>query len=312
MLDVHVVIGSRRSKLALWQTNFVIDCLKAAHPGLNTEVKIIVTQGDVVLDKTLPAIGGKGVFTEALEAALIDGTIDLAVHSLKDLPTESPDGLTVGAIPSRADPHDVLVSRNGYTLSTLPDGATVGTSSRRRAAQLKALRDDLRIVDIRGNVPTRIEKVLAKDGIYDAIVLAKAGVDRLELSEHVSEIISLDVMLPAPGQGALGIQCRDDNSSLALLSPIVDLNTTIAVTAERAFLNALGGGCAVPVAAHAILENDMLRLQGRVSSLDGKQMTHHERSAHINGDVQLAQALGRSLAEDAIHAGAADILGAVQ
>ena len=244
-------LGSRKSKLALWQTHHVCDLLQAAWPGLKVEIQIISTTGDQILDTPLPLIGGKGVFTAELEAALREGAIDAAVHSLKDLPTESPPGLTVGATPHRVRPDDVLISREGYQLDTLPRGATVGTSSRRRAAQLLHLRPDLQMADIRGNVPTRIDKGLAEDGPYDAIILAYAGLERLGLLEATSQVLPLGQMLPAPGQGALGIQCRDEAESLALLAPLNDISTNVAVTAERTFLSGLGGGCAMPIAAYA-------------------------------------------------------------
>jgi len=215
-----IIVGTRRSDLALWQTHHVIDSLKNAYDDLTAEVVVISTKGDEILDKPLPEIGGKGLFTEALEAALRAKEIDIAVHSLKDLPTQNPPGITVGAVPARADVRDVLVSRDGHTLDTLPQGATVGTSSRRRQAQLLAYRPDLRLIDIRGNVPTRIEKTLNPDGPYDATVLAKAGVDRLQLAEHISQVLPLNIMLPAPGQGALGIQCRDDEATKTFASAV--------------------------------------------------------------------------------------------
>ncbi len=310
----HIVVGSRRSDLALWQTNHVIHLLKQAYPGLTAEIKIISTKGDEILDKSLPSIGGKGLFTEALEHALREGEIDIAVHSLKDLPTEDAPELTVGAIPTRADVRDVLVSRNGERLDALPQGATVGTSSRRRAAQLLKRRPDLNVVDIRGNVPTRIEKTLAADGIYDATILAKAGVERLSLSQHVREIFSFEVMLPAPGQGALGIQCRDDADSLALLAPIQHEDTMLTVTAERAFLNALGGGCSVPVAALAELDANTLLLRVCVASVDGKKVIRLEQSVELAaGDTRRtgADSLGRDLAKSAIERGASEILEAL-
>jgi hydroxymethylbilane synthase len=300
-------LGSRKSKLALWQTHHVRDLLQAAWLGLNVEIQIISTTGDQVLDTPLPLIGGKGVFTAELEVALREGVIDAAVHSLKDLPTESPPGLTVGATPPRVRPDDVLISRQGYQLDTLPPGATIGTSSRRRAAQLLNLRPDLQMADIRGNVPGRIAKGLAEDGPYDAIILAYAGLDRLGLLGAASQVLLLDQMLPAPGQGALGIQCRDEAESLALLARLNDNSTFAAVTAERTFLSGLGGGCAMPIAAFATEEAGRLHLTGRVSSADG------QNQIDVQGDGLPDEAwqLGNSLAHEALSQGAAELLGGV-
>ena len=300
-------LGSRKSKLALWQTHHVRDLLQAAWLGLNVEIQIISTTGDQVLDTPLPLIGGKGVFTAELEVALREGVIDAAVHSLKDLPTESPPGLTVGATPPRVRPDDVLISRQGYQLDTLPPGATIGTSSRRRAAQLLNLRPDLQMADIRGNVPGRIAKGLAEDGPYDAIILAYAGLYRLGLLGAASQVLLLDQMLPAPGQGALGIQCRDEAESLALLAPLNDNSTNAAVTAERSFLSGLGGGCAMPIAAYATEEAGRLHLTGRVSSADG------QNQIDVQGDGLPDEAwqLGNSLAHEALSQGAAELLGGV-
>lgn len=304
----HVVIGSRRSKLALWQTHHVIDLLKQAYPGLNAEVKIISTKGDEVLDKSLPAIGGKGLFTEALEDALRKNEIDIAVHSLKDLPTEDAPELTVGAVPVRAPVEDVLVSRGGLSLDELPEGAVIGTSSRRRQAQLLAYRSDLKLIDIRGNVPTRIEKALDEHGHYDATVLARAGIERLELTAHVSEVLPLNVMLPAPGQGALGIQCRDDTESKEFLSSLFHQDTWLAVTAERQFLNTLEAGCSAPVAAYAFVDGDRVQMTGRVSMPDGQRTIEAQDSAPL----EEARALGERMAKAAFEQGAADILEAVR
>lgn len=301
----RIVLGSRKSKLALWQTNYIRDLLLDAWPQLEVEIQIITTKGDQILDKPLPLIGGKGLFTAELEAALRSGQIDAAVHSLKDLPTESPAGLTIGATPKRARPEDVLVSREGYKLETLPNGANIGTSSRRRAAQLLHIRPDLKMVDIRGNVPTRINKALAEDGKYDAIVLAYAGLERLDLLDSASQVVPLITILPAPGQGALGVQCRDDEESLALLAPLTDNSTWAAVAAERGFLSGLGGGCATPVAAYGIRKEDRLLLTGRVSSPDGQQQIDIEAEGPIEDSWQL----GLSLAQKAIDQGAANLLG---
>ncbi|MEO0565051.1 MAG: hydroxymethylbilane synthase, partial [Chloroflexota bacterium] len=268
----------------------------------------ISTKGDQILDKSLPSIGGKGLFTAELEAAMLEGHVDCAVHSLKDLPTENPDGLIVGAIPVRAPVGDVLVSRGDIALEDLPHGATIGTSSLRRASQLKAHRPDLSIIDIRGNVPTRIDKATDPEGPYDATILAHAGVSRLELMNRTSGVIPLDVMLPAPGQGAIGVQCRDEDKSRTLLAPLTHEPTKVAVDAERVFLSALGGGCAVPVAALGTVEGDTLHLTGRVASPDGTQVITVEGNAPI-GD---GEALGMSLAKQAIEQGASTVLAAVR
>ena len=233
----------------LWQSNHIISRLQAAWPTLTCRIEPFITQGDrtQAQGKALPAIGGKGLFTAELEDALCEGRIDIAVHSLKDLPVEDSPGLTLGAITTRADVRDALVARNGWTLATLPSGAVVGTSSTRRAAQLLAQRPDLTIRTIRGNVPTRVRKV--HDGDYDATLLAAAGLERLGLLAHVTELLAFDLMLPAPGQGALAVQCRAaDTQTLAILAAVNDEVARAAVTAERAFLHGLGGGCSAPVA----------------------------------------------------------------
>jgi hydroxymethylbilane synthase len=288
--------------LARWQTDHVAGLLQAAHPDLHIDTVIITTRGERLLDQPLPLIGGKGVFTAEIEAALHAGEIDYAVHSLKDLPTDPTDGLTIGATPERADPADVLISRAGYTLATLPEGASVGTSSRRRAAQLLHLRPDLKLIDIRGNVDTRIGKALAADSPYDAILLAYAGVERLGRLEVVSQRLSLDQMLPAPGQGALAVQCRRD--SCELLAPIQHPATAAAVSAERAFLAGLGGGCSLPIAAYAEIRDQTLHLRGRVNSPDGRQQI----DVRASGDPGAAEQIGRELAQTAHLRGAAALL----
>lgn len=303
-----VHLGTRASALARWQTDHVADLLRTTWPALQVAINVISTRGDRVLDTPLPLVGGKGLFTLELESALRSGEIDCAVHSLKDLPTEETAGLCVGAIPQRAAPGDALVCRQAYALETLPKGAVIGTSSRRRAAQLRHYRPDLQILDIRGNVDTRIRKVQDPDGPYDATVLAMAGLERLQCSEVVSQLLPPEIMLPAPGQGALAVQCRDEAASLALLSPIADPESGAAVAAERAFLNRLEGGCSVPVAAHAHLDGDVLALRGRVSALDGSTQID------VGGQAAVAEAaaLGIRLAEEALAQGAAAILQAVK
>ena len=300
----HFRLGTRSSDLALWQTQHVRQLIRAARPDIDVTVETFSTKGDQILDTPLPLIGGKGLFTAELESALRGGGIDAAVHSLKDLPTEAPAGLALGAVPIRSNPADVLISRSSLTLGRLPLGATVGTSSRRRAAQLLNARPDLRIADIRGNVPTRIRKALDPEGPYDGVVLAYAGLQRLERLDVISQVLPLALMLPAPGQGALAVQCRDEAHSLALLAALDHRPTRLAVTAERAFLAGLGGGCAVPIAAYALFEGKELQLQGRVAALDGsRQIDVSDRAPAAE-----ASALGDRLAREALALGAAQLL----
>ena len=257
----HLVIGTRGSDLALAQSRAVASALQTAWPGLTVELRVVVTRGDRNLNRPLPEIGGKGLFTRELEDALRAGTIDLAVHSLKDLPVEDAPGLRVGAVTGRAARHDVLYSMHGWTLETLPPRAVVGTSSPRRAAQLALIRPDLRVMTLRGNVPTRLRRV--KEGKYDAALLAEAGLVRLDLLDPARcVLLPLDVMIPAPGQGALAVQCRaDDSDTAALLTPLHDPAAALETGVERAFLQALGGGCAVPVGAACEAEGSRLRLR---------------------------------------------------
>ena len=298
---MQLTFATRPSALARWQTARVIQLLQAAHPELECSEYIITTTGDRVLDRPLPEIGGKGLFTSELEDALLSGKVHGAVHSLKDLPVENTPGIVVGAIPEREAAFDVLVSTHGWTISNLPEGARVGTCSHRRTAQLLARRSDLTILPLRGNVDTRVRKVL--NGEYDAIVLAQAGLMRLGLEAHISEVFPLDVMLPAPGQGALAVQCRaDDVETLEVLSSIHDPITAAAVDAERAFLSGLGGGCSLPVAAFAQKNNGQIILTGAVISVDG---TEAIRLSAVDEDPHK---LGERLADLVLERGAADIL----
>jgi hydroxymethylbilane synthase len=300
---MKLIFATRPSALARWQTQWVIHALQHVHPNLPCEERVITTQGDKILDKPLPEIGGKGLFTQELETELLSAAVHCAVHSLKDLPVETPAGLTIGCIPARAEVRDALISAKGYTLSTLPTGATLGTSSLRRAAQVLAVRPDIKTESLRGNVDTRLRK--AMEGRYDAIILAGAGLTRLGLDSHVTEWLSLDVMLPAPGQGALAVQCRaDDGETLALLSKLEDEATRKAVTAERAFLSGLGGGCSVPVAAYAASSQQVstISLRGLVISEDGK------KAIKVNRSGSNAETLGNELAHRAIAQGANEIL----
>jgi hydroxymethylbilane synthase len=302
-------IGTRQSPLALWQAEAIQGLLQGHHPNLTMELVLFTTQGDRKIDQPLPQIGGKGVFTLELENALRSGEIDLAVHSLKDLPTELDEAFTLGATPERGSPFDALVSRNGKPLRDLPKGAVIGTSSLRRSAQLQAYRSDLKIQSIRGNVDTRLRKILDPNGEYDAGVLALAGLQRLGKTEAVTEILDVELMLPAPGQGALAVQCRaGDAELLELLRPLDHAETRACVLAERAFLRHLEAGCRLPVSAYAIIEEGTLQLIGRVSSLNGSlNITVKGTSAPENGT-----ALGVQLAEQALAQGAGTLLEAIE
>ena len=300
-------LGSRASKLALWQTEFTKELLQKFYPEMSFEIETITSRGDKILDTPLPLIGGKGIFTDELRSCLWSVTIDLAVHSLKDLPTECSPGLTIGAIPKRAPAFDVLVSRKGYTLEKLPVGARVGSTSFRRTSQVLYKRPDLRMESIRGNVETRVRKALDREGIYDAIILAFAGLERLGLEDVISEVLSFEQMLPAPGQGALGIQCRDEESMASILATINDLETQLATTAERAFLTGLGGGCSLPIAAFARFENDALFLRGRVIAQDGSSIIEVDKRQSVQL-VDDAYKIGIELAQKAIGLGANELL----
>ena len=304
-LPAAVTLGTRASKLARAQTELVVSRLRAAWPALECEAETIDTAGDrsQASGEPLPEIGGKGLFTLELERALLAEEIDLAVHSLKDLPTEDSAGVVVGAVCGREDARDCLVARDGSTLARLPAGAVVGTSSLRRAAQLRSLRPDLDIRSIRGNVDTRIRKV--RDGEFDAVLLAAAGLERLGLEDVITEVLASDTMVPAPGQGALAVQCRTNDAPVhALLAPLDDPATRTETTAERAFLRALGGGCAAPVAARAELVSEgLVEMHGLVASVDGREVVR------VRGQGEPV-ALGESLAREALAEGADRILAA--
>lgn len=299
---MKLVFATRPSALARWQTRWVIQALQQAWPGLECDEQIITTQGDRVLDKPLPEIGGKGLFTLELEAELLRGSVHAAVHSLKDLPVELPSELTLGCIPQRAEARDALVSAQGWTLAGLPAGARLGTSSLRRAAQARLYRPDLVVEPLRGNIDTRLRK--ARAGQYDAILLAGAGLLRMGWEDLISEWLSLEVMLPAPGQGALAVQCRgDDAHTLRLLQALEDPATRQATQAERAFLSGLGGGCSVPVAAYAWQGDQGLQLRGRVLASDGS------RIIQVEGSGADPTELGERLAHSALEQGAAALFG---
>jgi hydroxymethylbilane synthase len=296
-----LIIGSRGSKLALWQAHFVRDRLARLSPA-PIEIVTIKTAGDTHLEAPAAQLS-KGIFVKEIEQALLSRDIDLAVHSMKDLPTDIPEGLTIGAVCARDDVRDALISRGDSTLDQLPSGAKVGTSSLRRKAQLRARRSDLEYADIRGNIDTRLRKL--REGLFDAIVLAKAGLDRLGWADQVSEILSTAIVLPAVGQGALGVEVRaGDAEVLGLLDRVNDLSTHAAVMAERALLKELHGGCQVPIGAWGRIENDQLVLEGCVISLDGAIIIRDRISGPIEGGV----ALGVQLAHRLLARGANRIL----
>lgn len=286
-------IGTRASLLAIRQSQAIADALRAAWPSLRCEIIPLTTSGDLDLDRPIPAFGGKGVFTSEIEAALAAGELDLAVHSLKDLPTAERPGLVIGAIPARERAGDALVSRVGATFARLPPAARVGTSSLRRAAQLRAARPDLELESIRGNVETRLRKL--DEGLFDAIVLALAGLRRTGLESRVTEELPLSLMLPAPGQGALAVQRRtNDEATARLLAPLNDRATCAAVTAERAFLAALEAGCSAPVAAFAEVRDGRLEMRGLSATEDGAVV----RRVSGTGDPDRPEELGRRLAAE--------------
>ncbi|HJQ33482.1 MAG TPA: hydroxymethylbilane synthase [Pyrinomonadaceae bacterium] len=305
---MELIIGSRGSKLALWQSEWVKARLEALDAGLSVRIEIIKTQGDVRTDVPLSTIGGQGAFTKELEVALLDRRVDVAVHSLKDLPTIVPEGLAITATPEREDARDALVLRadadaQGASLKNLAAGAVVGTSSLRRIAQLKHLRPDVRIKDLRGNVDTRLRKL--DEGEYDALILASAGLRRLGFGARISAAIGADEMLPAVGQGSLGIETRaDDEQTNALVSRLDVPATRAAVVAERALLRSLGGGCQVPIAAHATVTDGRVHLDGLVASLDGAYVIRDT----LEGTTGEADALGEALAARLRERGADDLL----
>jgi len=301
-----VRIATRKSPLALWQAEHVRDALLAAHPGLQIELLKMTTQGDKILDSPLAKIGGKGLFVKELEQGLLEGRADIAVHSMKDVPAEFPAGLHLAVILAREDERDAFVSNTYATLESLPHGARVGTSSLRRQCQLSARRPDLQILTLRGNVNTRLAKLDA--GEYDAIILASAGLLRLNMANRITQYMEPDISLPAVGQGAIGIECREDDARIhALLAVLNDEPTSIRITAERAMNRRLEGGCQVPIAGHAVLNGSNLTLRGLVGSPDGREMVRGE----VSGPQRDAEVLGIKLADDLLARGAAAILKSV-
>ena len=296
-------IATRKSQLALWQAEYVRDILLQYHPDLNVELVKMTTQGDKILDSPLAKVGGKGLFVKELEAGLLSGDADIAVHSMKDVPVELPKGLHLAVICPREDPRDAFVSNDYASFNALPKGARLGTSSLRRQCQLAAQRPDLNIIDLRGNVNTRLQKLDAGD--YDAIILAAAGLIRLGMADRITETLSPEVSLPAIGQGAVGIECREDDDWVnELLAPLNDRDTAIRVRAERALNHRLQGGCQVPIAGYAELAHGVILLRGLVGTVDGSKIIHGE----IAGQPEDAEYLGRVLAEDLLTRGADEIL----
>lgn len=303
MANRIIRIATRKSLLALWQANHVKDRLEQLHPDVTVELVPMTTKGDVLLDTPLSKIGGKGLFIKELEQAMLDGRADIAVHSMKDVPVEFPEGLGLTVICEREDPRDAFVSNQYPGLEALPAGAVVGTASLRRECQIRARRPDLVVKTLRGNVQTRLRKL--DEGEYDAIILAAAGLKRLELEDRITGLLSPEESLPANGQGAVGIECRlDDAELLALLTPLDHAPTRLRVLAERAMNQGLQGGCQVPIGAYAELEDDKLWLRGLVGKPDGSQMIFDE----ITGLASQGEALGTELAKRLLARGADKIL----
>ena len=298
-----IKIGTRGSQLALWQAHWVKDQLEKKSPEIQVQIVKIKTTGDRITDRPLAMVGGKGLFVKEIEQQLLDKDIDIAVHSMKDMPGELPDGLCIGAVPVRENPFDVLISRDKMTLDTLPQGAKVGTSSLRRASQIRHLRPDVQTLSIRGNLDTRIRKL--ENGEYDAIILAAAGLIRLGMGSKITQYLDDQQMLPAVGQGALCIESRQGDSKIdALLQTIDDRNTRIPVESERAFLKQLEGSCHIPVACFGTIDSETITLTGLVASEDGGEIIRER----ITGTADDAQKMGIELANTLLNRGAKEIL----
>lgn len=305
-MKAELKIGTRQSLLALWQSNFIAGELRKEYPNCEVTLKKIVTKGDRILDVPLAQIGGKGLFTKEIEEELLDGTVDLAVHSLKDMPTVLPEGLCLTVITSRANVGDAFVSNKYNSFAELPQGAVLGTSSLRRRAQLLAARPDLKIVDLRGNVDTRLRKL--DEGNMDAIILAAAGLQRLGHGDRIKEIIPTSVCLPAVGQGALAIECRTDNTEVRkMLAFLNDKATKQATDAERAFLGLVEGGCQVPIGVHAEVQDNEIKIEAIIASLDGSTVLRNT----ISGDAEKAVELGQKLGHKMLSEGGQDILATI-
>ena len=302
----EIRVGTRGSQLALWQANWVKSSIEERYAGTTVELVKIKTTGDKILDVPLAQVGGKGLFVKEIEEALLDGRVDLAVHSMKDVPTEFPEGLHLAYITEREDPRDIVISRNGTPLFDLPKGAKIGTASLRRQAQILKRRPDFEIVQLRGNLDTRIRKLTETD--MDAIILAGAGIKRLGWAEKITEYLEPEVMLPAIGQGALGIETRIDDKEINKLTAFFNHHvTSVAVRAERALLKRLEGGCQVPIAAYGTVDSGRLHLAGLVASTDGAQII----TESLDGDEGAAETVGIALAERLLDRGAGEILAEV-
>lgn len=305
-MKTNLIIGTRQSLLAMWQSNYIAGRLREEYPGCEVTLKKIVTKGDRILDVPLAKIGGKGLFTKEIEQELLDGTIDLAVHSLKDMPTVLPEGLCLTAITERANAGDAFVSNKYSSIEELPEGSVLGTSSLRRRAQLLARRPDLKIVDLRGNVDTRLKKL--DEGQMDAIILAAAGLTRLGYADRIKEIIPQSYCLPAVGQGALAIECRTDNFKVRqMLDFLNDTATKQATDAERAFLGLLEGGCQVPIGVHAEVNEGRIAMEAVIASLDGSTVLRDT----AEGNAADAVTLGRTLGQKMLDNGGREILAAI-
>lgn len=306
MSESTLRIATRKSPLALWQANHVRDALLARNPGLQVELLTMTTQGDKILDTPLAKVGGKGLFVKELELGMLEGRADLAVHSMKDVPVAFPDGLGLGAVLSREDPRDALISNEFLSIDALPQGARVGTSSLRRQCQLRARRPDLRVLDLRGNVNTRLKKL--DDGDYDAILLAAAGIKRMGWEARITELLAPEQFLPAIGQGAIGIEIRHDDERVAtLVGALNDAQTATRIAAERALNERLQGGCQVPIAGYAEISHGVILLRALVGRPDGGELVQ----GVISGKPADAVELGQVLADDLLSRGAREILAEV-
>jgi hydroxymethylbilane synthase len=289
---VHIKVGTRGSKLALTQTNYVVEALKKAAPETEAEICVIKTSGDIMQDVSLAQIGGQGVFVKEIEEALLAGSIDLAVHSMKDVPGETPEGLTFAALMPREDARDVLVSRGNVKMEFMPKGAKIGTGSLRRAAQIKAMLPDINIFSLRGNIDTRLKKIETEN--LTGVILAAAGMKRMGYLEKITQYLPIELMLPAVGQGALGLQTRKGDTELAELCGKLNHPQTFAeVSAERAYLRALGGGCRLPIAAYGLLEGKRLTLEGLIAAPNGSEVIRDK----VWGEIGAAEELGKRLAD---------------
>ena len=294
MISKNIIIGSRGSQLALWQANWVKSELERIHRGIEVVIKVITTSGDKIQDVPLAKIGGKGLFVKEIEEALLSKEVDIAVHSMKDVPMMLPEELHISVITKRENPLDALISKNGEKLADLPIGSFIGTSSLRRSSQLLKYRSDFKIGALRGNVDTRLKKL--EDGKYDAILLATAGLNRLGWTNKITEEVSHDILLPAMGQGALGIEThRDDFIAQGMISSLDDKLSHSAVNAERAMVGALDGGCQVPIGSYATVDNNLITLRGLVASLDGKTIYKHIKTGPVDDAINIGHALGVQL-----------------